>query len=82
MRFLAKLRARIGGYFWATCDVCGREFGGHERGNGTVRHADGRGTLTCPNCPGDWLARDGRLSQAGVWFDQSGEPQLMLRLPV
>lgn len=80
MRRLAKLRARIGGYFWLPCDVCGREFGGHETGGGTVRHANGRGTLTCPKCPGDWVRKDGHMWQAGAFIDASGAPQLELRL--
>ncbi len=29
-----RLRARIGGYFWLPCPLCGQMFGGHEWKNG------------------------------------------------
>lgn len=52
MRLLHKLRARLFGYFWLPCPVCGRMFGGHE-----IRHVstasliaeDGRAYCVCPN---------------------------------
>jgi len=29
-RWVHRLRAHFGGYFWLPCPICGRRFGGHE----------------------------------------------------
>lgn len=53
--WLRRLRARLGGYFWMPCPVCGEEFGGHER-QGTVRRIPNpprlvvTGFATCSDC--------------------------------
>ena len=31
-RWVHRVRARLGGYFWLPCPECGRMFGGHECG--------------------------------------------------
>lgn len=57
-RFLARLVADVGGYFWLPCPACGKHFGGQEwhRANG---HADsipdpnretGYSLGICPDC--------------------------------
>lgn len=57
-RWMHRAYAWAGGYFWKSCPVCRRMFGGHEwdgravnwgRVNGgNVRIGDG----CCPRCPG------------------------------
>lgn len=41
-RWWHRLYARLAGYFWLPCPVCGRMFGGHEIGGiiGGVVHGD------------------------------------------
>lgn len=48
-RWLAHLRAIIGGYFWLPCPVCGQMFGGHEAG---PMQQDGK--VVCPAHPPIW----------------------------
>lgn len=45
-RWLHRLYAFVNGYFWLPCPSCGRYFGGHERGGGTLGNKG-----TCPLCP-------------------------------
>lgn len=33
-RWTNRLYARVAGYFWVPCPICGRDFGGHEIGDG------------------------------------------------
>ena len=35
-KFLRRLRARLGGYFWLPCPLCGEMFGGFECSNQSV----------------------------------------------
>ena len=57
MRFLHRVYALLFGYFWITCPSCGRWFGGHENGGGTLwMSCDGMfrsGRVLCPKCPQD-----------------------------
>jgi hypothetical protein len=54
-----QLSAERGGFFWLPCPKCGEFFGGNERSAGTVRSSVDASTrsLTCANCPGDWLVQ-------------------------
>lgn len=52
MRLWHRFRAFVGGYFWLPCPVCGREFGGHEKGGGEFYVGGGISRITCPRCPG------------------------------
>jgi hypothetical protein len=49
MRLLHEMYARLFGYFWLPCPVCGRWFGGHEvRGeNGWWTDAHGKSWCVC-----------------------------------
>jgi hypothetical protein len=50
-RWLHRLRALLGGYFWLHCPVCDEMFGGHERPHGSVRRGEtGQGVTSCPRC--------------------------------
>lgn len=49
-RFLNRLRAHLGGYFWCPCDNCGRYFGGHEKGWKPRNIGRGDPLLICPGC--------------------------------
>jgi len=35
-RWINRIYARVFGYFWIPCPICGRDFGGHECGKGTL----------------------------------------------
>lgn len=43
------LRARLGGYFWMPCPLCGEMFGGHEIGGYLMKNFC-EGSAVCPNC--------------------------------
>lgn len=54
-RFLSRIWAFMGGYFWLPCPICRENFGGHEWGtvNGypiAVQDSDGHGKGVCQNC--------------------------------
>ena len=47
MRLFHKLWAKLGGYFWLPCPLCGRMFGGHEASiEGWIRE----GKMVCRKC--------------------------------
>jgi hypothetical protein len=52
--WLHRRYAWAAGYFWLPCPVCGREFGGHERGAGVIpdfaRDWPMAGLVACPRC--------------------------------
>lgn len=48
-RWLQKVKADRGGYFWLPCPMCGEEFGGHEWA-GHLMRSDHEGTGICANC--------------------------------
>lgn len=51
-RFLAKLLAFLGGYFWLPCSLCGKNFAGFEWGfdEGPLHDEDGMGVCSRPEC--------------------------------
>lgn len=49
-RWLHRLYARLRGYFWLPCPLCGEMTGGHEWRD-TLPLGGGRGRATCPRCP-------------------------------
>ena len=53
---IERARAAACGHFWLPCPVCGQMFGGHERGGGILWQTEHSGTMTCPNCPGDYTS--------------------------
>ncbi len=51
-RWLHKLRARLTGYFWLPCPVCGEMFGGHQilrHSTGALVGEDGQAFAVCGN---------------------------------
>lgn len=48
-RWLQKIKAAQGGYFWLPCLMCGEDFGGHEWA-GDLMHDRSRGEGVCANC--------------------------------
>lgn len=48
-RWLQRIKAQTGGYFWLPCSMCGEEYGGHEWG-GTLMVSRDRGAMVCANC--------------------------------
>ena len=43
--------AKLGGYFWLPCRLCGEDFGGHEWQNGdTLMENISLGHAVCPDC--------------------------------
>jgi len=48
-RWLQRLVALFGGYFWLPCPLCGEKFGGHEK-HGVLRRDMNTGQLVCANC--------------------------------
>lgn len=51
-RWLQKVIAWFGGYFWLPCPICLKNFGGHEWADGHhgLYNGDGTYTCVCPNC--------------------------------
>jgi len=50
MRLWHWLRARLGGYFWEPCPICGKNFGGHEWGDTSLATTPHSGVGVCPKC--------------------------------
>lgn len=46
-RWLNRLWAGFGGYFWIPCPLCGEDFGGHEWDGRAINGTDGHGTGYC-----------------------------------
>ena len=50
-RWINYLYAHIFNYFWMSCSLCGRNFGGHEWFSGNdIYLGDGGGEGVCPKC--------------------------------
>jgi hypothetical protein len=57
MRFLHRIYAAIGGYFWMPCPVCERMFGGHESSLGrSPLIVNERAWVVCSDACGDEAA--------------------------
>lgn len=48
-RLFQFLYAKLFGYFWLPCPICGKNFGGHEKHGSLMTSWDG-GIMTCPDC--------------------------------
>ncbi len=48
-RWVQRIIAQAGHYFWLPCPICGEDFGGHEWA-GTLRIGGGQGIGVCANC--------------------------------
>lgn len=62
-RGLHRLYAKLHGYFWLPCHICGRPFGGHEKRGGWLLKTNGQSSMTCSRCPGFWAVVNGRYCQ-------------------
>lgn len=49
-RWLNKIYAKLNGYFWIPCPVCGQYFGGHEWDDENTIYEGNRGTGICRDC--------------------------------
>lgn len=51
-RMVHELFAKVNGYFWLPCPICGEYFGGHEWTDprATIWQADGSGSGVCAGC--------------------------------
>ncbi len=50
-RKLNEMKARLGGYFWLSCPLCGQMFGGHEwEDENTLIQTPTSGVGVCPDC--------------------------------
>lgn len=66
-------RARLGGYFWLPCPICGRNFGGNER-CGSLYLGRGFSKATCANH--ECMAKAAELSRANA----ASDPPIKLRM--
>lgn len=67
MRFLHRIYAHLTAHFWLPCPLCGRKFGGHEKGNGHYQTSAYVGTSVCSNC-----AEEAENLNRLLWSDWSG----------
>ena len=69
MRWLHRLYARLRGYFWLPCPICGQMFGGHERGCGDLMTSWTDGVCVCPRCAAEAERRNTlwREANAATW---------------
>lgn len=52
-RLYHHIYAFLNRYFWMPCPLCGRGFGGHEEGAGTLWYGSDLGVTVCPRCTVD-----------------------------
>jgi len=58
-RWMHRLYAKFRGYFWLPCPICGRPFGGHEKG-GTLLRDVFNGWMVCRGCTDEAERRNRR----------------------
>ena len=67
---LHKTFAKLFGYFWTNCPICGNEFGGHQWKdglNGTLWSANKTGVAVCSDCAdSEFVIENNR--KAGYWI--------------
>jgi hypothetical protein len=61
-RWLQKIKANQGGYFWLPCHICGEPYGGHESA-GTEMVTPSRGRSVCANCVDEAARRSDAMYQ-------------------
>ena len=68
-RWLAKLQADVGGYFWLPCPICGENFGGQEVGPAALMDSTSHGKCVCnkPACEAE--AR----RQSKPWYELANQ---------
>ena len=65
-RWLNCLYAFVWGYFWLPCPLCGRKFGGHERG-GSLYCGYGTSVGVCPDCSDEAKRRNAEYFTSEAW---------------
>lgn len=82
-RWVAKLAARAGGYFWLPCEICSKEFAGFEWGETLIAEL-GRGTGTCARAEcrvetkrrnREWLAQNPTAPSGMEWIREQYEKE-------
>jgi hypothetical protein len=70
--------ARVRGYFWLGCPLCGRHFGGHESGDGRMISAyDGEVTRAlCRECPAGFFTEKGELLSVSEFLEHRAQRRL------
>jgi hypothetical protein len=67
---LHKTFAKLFGYFWISCPICGTEFGGHEwkinKPHSTLWLDSSSGKAVCPECTGSQFVIESNR-KAGIW---------------
>jgi predicted RNA-binding Zn-ribbon protein involved in translation (DUF1610 family) len=49
-RFIQRVKAFAGSYFWLPCPICGEYYGGHEWNGGSLMETEYQGKMVCPDC--------------------------------
>ena len=66
-RYFHRMYAKIFGYFWVPCPICGEPFGGHEIRDIKTAHVviDGKSWNVCPkdSCNSEAISRN-----IGQWY--------------
>jgi hypothetical protein len=62
------LYAKLRGYFWLPCPICGQMFGGHEKG-GDLMTSWEDGLMVCPRCVDEAALRNTlwRMANVKTW---------------
>ncbi len=70
-RWMHRLYAGLGGYFWLPCPLCGRFFGGHEwrLPHQTWFESIGSGRPVCPGCAGSAVVRQREREVGMIYVD-------------
>ena len=72
-RFIERIRAFYGGYFWLPCPVCGKMFGGHELRNSGYLIIGRRHMGVCNDCP-ELAAKINERNYGPNWRDVDPDP--------
>jgi predicted RNA-binding Zn-ribbon protein involved in translation (DUF1610 family) len=49
-RFVQRIKAFSGSYYWLPCPICGEYYGGHEWDGGSLADTNHSGKMVCPDC--------------------------------
>lgn len=60
-RWIHKIYARMRGYFWMPCPICGCMFGGHETAQTTLMIDLANGWCVCKKCDAEAAIRNKEL---------------------
>lgn len=76
-RWLARLLAWYGGYFWLPCPICGEDFAGFEWGEESLQRtfSTGEGLCSKPECVAEAKRRNALFWAAGEGCTERAEPR-------